>query len=223
MEKKYLNCIIEIIGDNLPFKGLWHLILGHKIRIIGLRRAKLLSIKYSNHLKLDLGSGSVSREGFIGIDINKGADIQWDILWGLPFDDNSVNLIRSDHFFEHLELIELIDVLKECRRVLKPGASLDFTVPHINPYLNAYLNDDYTFLKKKIRDIPKGQEEIYNTCFDRIAWLLNRSGEHRSIFDRNSIVSKVKLAGFSNVIARDFNPQIDQNYRFSSIYITAIK
>lgn len=188
----------------------------------GIERAKQLA-NTVGELRLDLGCGSFKRSGFVGIDLLTMADIQWDIRWGLPLEDNSVTEIRSDHFFEHLELSDLVDVLRECRRVLVPGGVLDFTVPHFDPYLEAYLHKDFDYLKERIYDVPQGQEALYGTCFDRIAWLLYRSGEHKSLFDKESIVAKVKLAGFENVTTREFDPAKDTNPRFSSVYVVAIK
>lgn len=188
----------------------------------GIERAKQL-VNTVGELSLDLGCGSFKRPGFVGVDLSPRADIQWDIRWGLPFEDNSVTEIRSDHFFEHLQLSDLVDVLRECRRVLVPGGVLDFTVPHFDPYLEAYLHKDFDYLKEKIYDIPQGQEALCSTCFDRIAWLLYRSGEHKSLFDKESIVAKVKLAGFENVTTREFDPAKDTNPRFSCVYVVAIK
>lgn len=174
-------------------------------------------------IKIDLGAGSLKRNGFIGIDLSPNADIQWDLRNGLPFDDGVVSEIRSDHFFEHLELKDLIVLLQECQRVLVPGGVLDFSVPHINPYIEAYLRNDFEYIKEKITDIPEGDEELYNTCFDRIMWLLHRNGDHKSMFDKESIISKVKLAGFTNISIREFDPKKDINYRFSSVYVVAEK
>jgi len=179
-------------------------------------------ILYNYPIKLDLGCGSSKREGFIGIDLSSEADIQWDLTQSLPFEDETVSVIRSDHFFEHIEQSDLIYLLKECKRVLVPGGILDFSVPHIDPYIEAYLSKDFDFLKEKITDIPNRDEELYNTCFDRILWLLYRNGEHKSMFDKDSIVAKVKLAGFSTVTTREYDPEND-NYRFSSVYVVAIK
>lgn len=188
------------------------------------------SLKYAHHLaktsaeiKLDLGCGASKRPGFIGLDLNKAADLQWNILWGLPFDENSVFEIRSDHFFEHLELSDVVRIFSECRRILVPGGTLDFTVPHFDPYVDAYLRRDYKFLRERITDIPEGQEDLYGTCFDLISWLLHRSGEHRSMFDRDSILHKLKMAGFKKITIREFDPNIDVNWRFSSINVVAVK
>ena len=188
----------------------------------GTRQAKQLA-DGGEELWLDLGCGPIKRPGFVGIDLSLHADIQWDIRWGLPFNDNSVIEIRSDHFLEHLELPLVVKVLRECQRVLVSGGTLDFTVPHLDPYLDAYSRRDFDFLQEKIFDVPPRQEYLYNTCFDRIAWLLHRAGEHKSLFDRDSIVAKLRVAGFTDVATREFDPDRDTSQRFSSIYVVAIK
>jgi predicted SAM-dependent methyltransferase len=188
----------------------------------GIKKAKIIASTFGE-LKLELGCGSFKRQGFIGIDLLPGVDIQWDIRWGIPFEDESVTEIKSDHFFEHLELSDLIKVLRECRRVLVAGGVLNFTVPHLDPYLEAYRSKNYNYLKEKIYDIPQGMEDLYNTCFDRIAWVLFRSGEHKSSFDKESILAKVKLAGFENITLKELDPIKDMNQRFSSINLVVVK
>jgi len=193
-----------------------------RIRKRGLKYADRLA-RTRTEIKLDLGCGCSSRPGFVGVDLNKEADLQWNIHWGLPFADDSIKEIRSDHFVEHLELTDVIGVFSECHRVLVQSGALDFSVPHLDPYIDAYLRRDYQFLSEKINDIPKGQEDLYSTCFDRISWLLYRAGEHKSLFDRDSIIAKLRLAGFSNLRIRAFDPNRDINWRFSSIYVVAVK
>jgi len=147
----------------------------------------------------------------------------WDLRWGLPFPNDRIAEIRSDHFFEHLELPDVVRVLTECRRVLQPGAILDFTVPHIDPYIDVYLAHDLERLTELVYSVPEGQEVLYGTCMDRLAWLLLRDGSHRSMFDRESILHKVRLVGFSSVSTRDYQPDRDLDRRYSSIYVVAVK
>ncbi len=189
----------------------------------GIEKVKHTTRGLDGGVKLDLGCGSQKKEGFIGLDLSPEADIQWDLNWGLPLEDETVSMIRSDHFFEHLEQSDLVCFLKKCRRVLVPGGALDFSVPHVDPYIEAYLTKDFDFLKEKITDIPNGDEELYNTYFDRILWLLYCNDEHKSMLDKESIVAKVKLAGFSTVTTREYDPENDTNYHFSSIYVVATK
>jgi predicted SAM-dependent methyltransferase len=174
-------------------------------------------------LKLDLGCGEVARDGFIGVDLHPRATVPWNLTWGLPFGDDTVAEIRSDHCFEHLNMADLSFLLRECHRVMVKAAVLDFTVPHLDPYITAYLKKDWDFFTKYITDLPNGQTELYGTCFDRLAWLLLRDGEHKTVFDKDSIVHKVRLAGFCDVQTRGFNPERDVNFRFSSIYVVARK
>ncbi len=47
----------------------------------------------------------------------------------LPFASNSFTFAFSEHFFEHLFLDEACELLKECFRVLLPGACLRIGVP----------------------------------------------------------------------------------------------
>ncbi len=47
----------------------------------------------------------------------------------LPFDDASVDTIISFHFFMHLDLTYVQQVLQECHRILKPGGRIIFDIP----------------------------------------------------------------------------------------------
>jgi predicted SAM-dependent methyltransferase len=47
----------------------------------------------------------------------------------LPFDDRSFDFAFSEHFFHHLFLDEALPLMRECRRVLRPGGVLRTVVP----------------------------------------------------------------------------------------------
>lgn len=48
----------------------------------------------------------------------------------LPFADHSIDLIRSNHCFEHLA--DTVQVMEEVHRILKPGGIAEITVPHVS-------------------------------------------------------------------------------------------
>eukprot|EP00825_Cyclidium_porcatum_P024473 TRINITY_DN2688_c0_g2_i1.p4 TRINITY_DN2688_c0_g2~~TRINITY_DN2688_c0_g2_i1.p4 ORF type:complete len:209 (+),score=6.81 TRINITY_DN2688_c0_g2_i1:1549-2175(+) len=91
--------------------------------------------------KLDLGCGYVKPSGFIGIDNLSGESSQIpndknspDIFLDLdsasfPFADNSCEEVRSSHFLEHSNLMHILD---ESHRVLRPGGTFLFAVPYAN-------------------------------------------------------------------------------------------
>lgn len=47
----------------------------------------------------------------------------------LPFSDGQLNMVFSEHFFEHLFFDEAISLMRECHRVIKSGGVLRVVVP----------------------------------------------------------------------------------------------
>lgn len=93
------------------------------------KQTKLKKVKVTEPLHLDLGSGQNTREGFTGVDIMKGADVELDLYktpW--PWKDNSVESINCSHFIEHVP--SLIDFMNECHRILKPGGQMVVIAPY---------------------------------------------------------------------------------------------
>ena len=81
-------------------------------------------------MKLNLGCGSTEIEGHIGIDIiDYGHNIVRDLRRGIPFFDESMVEITAKHFLEHLEQDDVIFMIDECWRVLRPGGKLIIEVP----------------------------------------------------------------------------------------------
>ena len=90
-------------------------------------------------IKLNLGCGYVKKEGFINIDsnVNCNPDMIRDLTKGLPYSNDSVDFIISEHTFEHFNGEDLIFIFNECHRVLKPHGKLEFAVPYgSNSYID---------------------------------------------------------------------------------------
>lgn len=79
---------------------------------------------------LHLGCGRIHLDDFVNIDnVERGTeDLIADLNSPLPFENNTVDLIFSDNVFEHIEGI--VDLIRECHRVLKPGGHLAVRVPY---------------------------------------------------------------------------------------------
>lgn len=84
-------------------------------------------------LRLNLGAGSSGMEykkrDFVTIDIKplENIDLVWDISRGLPFPDDSVELIVAHDFLEHVDSIKF--VLQEMYRVSQHDAIWEIRVP----------------------------------------------------------------------------------------------
>jgi SAM-dependent methyltransferase len=82
---------------------------------------------------LNLGCGNKKADDEIGVDIIDlpEVDVVTDLnKYPLPFDENSVDEIRSYHCFEHLD--DLVALMNDIYRILKPGGILLCTVPHVS-------------------------------------------------------------------------------------------
>src|SRR3990167_11002256 len=87
-------------------------------------------------LKLDVGCGDSKHDfknhglkDYIGLDIyDYGQDIVWNIEQGIPLPDNSCSEIFCSHVVEHLD--DLITVMNEFWRILKPNGKLSIVCPH---------------------------------------------------------------------------------------------
>jgi glycosyltransferase involved in cell wall biosynthesis len=82
-------------------------------------------------LKLNLGCGYRKLDGYVNIDnrIQVEPDQCLDILDGLPFDDNSVSVVRAYDFLEHIPIGKTVFVMEEIWRVLKPGGLFESMTP----------------------------------------------------------------------------------------------
>ena len=81
-------------------------------------------------LKLNIGCGKEILENYINIDKDDyGQEIIRDITKGLPFSNNTCSEIRAYSVLEHLDSEDLLFIMRECHRVLKPGGIFDICVP----------------------------------------------------------------------------------------------
>lgn len=83
----------------------------------------------SKSICVDLGCGNRKADGFIGVDIVAGdqVDVIADLKSHFPFPDNSVDFIKAHDFIEHLP--DRIRTMNEIWRILKPGGIIDIFVP----------------------------------------------------------------------------------------------
>ena len=83
-------------------------------------------------VRLNLGAGFRKiAGGFINIDYRPETepDLCVDVTEGLPFDDNSVDVVRAMDFLEHIPIGKVVPLMDEIWRVLKPGGVLESITP----------------------------------------------------------------------------------------------
>lgn len=101
-----------------------------------INRDRVQSLQY-----LNFGCGPNVHTSFINLDFAWGPriDICCDITQGLPLPSRSLDGIFTEHCLEHIAFDACCGVLKECHRVLRPGATLRIVVPDAGLFANLYV------------------------------------------------------------------------------------
>lgn len=98
-----------------------------------------------NHMKLNIGCGARVLPGWVNCDIERHPDAPRtpEILCNakeIPLADGVADTVMAIHVFEHFVRWEADDVLKEWKRVLKPGGLLILELPNLVKCCQNYLS-----------------------------------------------------------------------------------
>ena len=186
-----------------------------------------------NFSKLQIGSGKRTIPNWLNVDVIN-SDFDVDLAGGtLPWCDDCFDAVVGQHVIEHLEIkSELIPLLKELQRVIRPGGEIWLSCPDIEKVCRSYINhgmqdllDDRlnrwtTYQERDLRDLPISH--LINDIF-------HQEGEHKNLFDFTLLAWALDKAGFCGieqvnetdllVCFPDFPPRHDDN---QSIYVYAL-
>ena len=120
-------------------------------------------------IKLHIGCGKRNfGEHWVHIDGGDFAHVKYhDTTYFL---DNSVDLIYSSHLLAYFDRSEVLDLLAEWRRVLKPNGILRLATPDFEAIAKLYLEEHYSlasFLGPLYGRMGMNEKQIYHkTCYD---------------------------------------------------------
>lgn len=148
-------------------------------------------------MKLHLGCGDKKLEGWLNVDLHD-SDHDCDIR-KLPFEDNSADEIMAIHVCEHFYITQILDILKEWYRVLKPGGTMALELP---------------CLDKILFHFQQGSESRYTLWALYGAPSTHKDGEpalHKWCWSRKHFAALLKDAGFQEI--REEQPHYHQPSR----------
>jgi predicted SAM-dependent methyltransferase len=135
---------------------------------------------------IHLGCGKVDHPKFINVDAIPFPHVHYvQAVERLDvFSDNFADLIYTSHCLEHVSHLDVPNVLKEWRRVLKPGGILRVSVPDFEKNLAIYLDNNRS-MKSIELTLMGGQDYAFNF--------------HKISFNQGYLTSLFEEAGFRNV------------------------
>ncbi|MDW7711231.1 MAG: methyltransferase domain-containing protein [Deferrisomatales bacterium] len=147
--------------------------------------------------RLHLGCGGVRLDGWVNVDAEKNpgvVDVVVDLRYGVPLPEASCGFVYCEHFLEHLDVADGVQILRECRRVLDPGGILRVAMPSLDVILErAYRG---TWREQEWLQLPglsfiRTRAEMLNIAF--------RWWGHRWLYDREELHRRLREAGFGSV------------------------
>lgn len=195
------------------------------------------SYKRRRDLLVNIGCGERGKPGWENVDFfdSPGVNCVYDCRRGLPFADNAVKGIFTEHFFEHIDYTEEVPFfLSECNRVLQPGGVIRIIVPDAEKYVRAYCAEGWKELTL-VRPLNPDHSDVhfgsrFNTKMEVLNAVFRQYFEHKFAYDFPTLEFLLRRYGFSEVQNQSFGRSmlselaIDSPDRASeSLYVEALK
>jgi predicted SAM-dependent methyltransferase len=158
----------------------------------------LIAMSEPNVKRLNWGCGRSCPPGWINSDRSdySHVDLPCDILEGLPLDTDSIDYAASSHALQEIAWDELVRVLGELRRVLKPGGVLRLCLPDLDKGIAAYLRKD----KDHFLVPDEDARSLGGKMIVHMLWY----GHSRMLFTLDFVEELLLKAGFSTVVPSEF-------------------
>ncbi len=180
---------------------------------------------------LNLGCGENYEEGYCNADFYpfnalrrlmggkpKRVDWQVDIRYPLKCKDEFFTGIFCEHTFEHVDVWDGHNLLRELHRILRPGGTLRITVPSLEKYVRYYVGET-----------PRPEFEQWKVRGEAI-WSLTHAWGHQAVYDAELMTKMLKRAGFSEVTQQTFRSGRDPkllldsaNRDWETLYMEAVR
>ena len=124
--------------------------------------------------------------------------LNFDLTNGIPASDNSLEVVYHSHMLEHLTNNEGIEFLRECNRVLQPGAIMRLLVPDLESFSKKYVEGDDFFFDAYRKEALDNDSNLYPTRGAIFMGMLHNHG-HKMGYDFETLQYVLKQTGFTNV------------------------
>ena len=182
-------------------------------------------LRREDNIKLHWGCGPRHLDGWVNIDgwPTRATDYVHDLRNTLPLQDETVELIFTEHVMEHIEFNIAQRVLADFFRVMKPKGRLRIVVPGLQQCCRAYIEGKkewFQLVDEPCISAGQGFNRIFYSHF------------HRFIYDYETLAVILKEAGFSTVNECSHLASVDERLRLDadhesrrlvSLYVEAVK
>jgi predicted SAM-dependent methyltransferase len=143
--------------------------------------------------RLHWGCGRSVAPGWINADRvdHGGLDVVCDIRDGLPIGSGTLDYVFSMHALQEIPLPEVVPVLEELRRVLRPGGVLRLCLPDLDKAIDAYRRGDASHFLVPDEDA----RSLGGKLVTHMLWY----GHSRTLFTADFAEELLRRAGFGRI------------------------
>ena len=152
--------------------------------------------------KLQIGSGTNPLAGWLNTDLLANHTVVYmDATRRLPFPDNSLDYIFTEHMFEHICYQDGGRLLKEAHRILKPGGRIRIATPDLAFLIRLYGQPDTDLAKRYIKfSVDTFVQEPKVNARGVVVNNFFRNWGHQFIYDFEMLDYTLQAAGFRKTI-----------------------
>ncbi|MEB3168799.1 MAG: methyltransferase domain-containing protein [Synechococcaceae cyanobacterium] len=150
---------------------------------------------------LQLGAGYSQLPGWLCTDVlpRDRQSIFLDATQVFPFTDQTFDYVFSEHMIEHLPRAGGLHMLRECRRVLKPGGILRIATPDLSVVISLYAASDgeaTRYIEWMAHRFLDGAEDA------KAAIVINHifhGWGHQFLYDADLLIAALRDCGFVDI------------------------
>lgn len=156
--------------------------------------------------------------------------VRADIRKGLDYGDGTVEAVYASHLIEHMSRWQGLALLRECRRVLRPGGTIRLATPDLALAVREYEQGD-TRYGPTPADSFMQQLETHRDIEGSTAQRLIRKfvfAPHQWLYDETSLALLFEEAGFTTIERRSYRegatPDLELlEHRSGSLFVEATR
>jgi predicted SAM-dependent methyltransferase len=151
--------------------------------------------------KLHIGCGGYLLAGWLNADAEpvSAEVLRLDATQPFALPDDRFEYVFSEHMIEHVSYGEGLSMLRECRRVLRPGGRIRISTPDLAFLIELYRRDPSELQSRYMEWSARQYPEVRS---GDPAFVINnfvRDWGHRFIYDEASLRRSLTEAGFSSL------------------------
>lgn len=149
--------------------------------------------RLQNYDMLHIGCGDNKFDGWINADITPTADLIVFLQKKLPFRNDSLQLIYSEHVLEHVSYETALHFVSEASRVLGKGGIMRIAMPDLDTLVNQYQNNwrEADWVNWPEFSFIETPAQMINIAF--------RWWGHQHLYNREELERLLTSAGFSDI------------------------